>query len=175
MYYAKLISLIKKEEIKMNLKSNKGYTGIDISVAMIIILIFIPTIFGIVYNLQRVRAKSEREANSVNVAVDVLEIAKAMPYSDVTISENSAFIERLNNKYSNLQILEDESKIANFTYIDNNNIHYKIEMDITNQYPSEIEESQKMDYVKKITVNVIYPIGNTTKSINISTILKNST
>lgn len=158
----------------MNLRNNKGYTGIDISVAMIIILIFIPTIFGIVYNLQKVRAKSEREANSINVATDVLEIAKSIAYSDVTISENSGFIARLNNKYSNLQILNDENKLASCTYIDNNNIHYKIEINVANQYPSGIEESEKMDYVKKVTVTVTYPVGNSTKSINISTILKNN-
>ena len=157
----------------MNLRNNKGYTGIDISVAMIIILIFIPTIFGIVYNLQKVRAKSEREANSINVATDVLEIAKSIAYSDVTISENSEFIARLNNKYSNLQILNDENKLVNCSYIDNNNIHYKIEVDVANQYPSEIDESEKMDYVKKVTVTVTYPVGNSTKSINISTVLKN--
>ena len=157
----------------MNLRNNKGYTGIDISVAMIIILIFIPTIFGIVYNLQKVRAKSEREANSINVATDVLEIAKSIAYSDVTISENSEFIARLNNKYSNLQILNDENKLVNCSYIDNNNIHYKIEVDVANQYPSEIDESEKMDYVKKLTVTVTYPVGNSTKSINISTVLKN--
>ena len=110
----------------MNLRNNKGYTGIDISVAMIIILIFIPTIFGIVYNLQKVRAKSEREANSINVATDVLEIAKSIAYSDVTISENSEFIARLNNKYSNLQILNDENKLVNCSYIDNNNIQYAL-------------------------------------------------
>ena len=157
----------------MNLRNNKGYTGIDISVAMIIILIFIPTIFGIVYNLQKVRAKSEREANSINVATDVLEIAKSIAYSDVTISENSEFIARLNNKYSNLQILNDENKLVNCSYIDNNNIHYKIEVDVANQYPSEIDESEKMDYVKKVTITVTYPVGNSTKSINISTVLKN--
>lgn len=157
----------------MNLRNNKGYTGIDISVAMIIILIFIPTIFGIVYNLQKVRAKSEREAISINVATDVLEIAKSIAYSDVTISENSEFIARLNNKYSNLQILNDENKLVNCSYIDNNHIHYKIEVDVANQYPSEIDESEKMDYVKKVTVTVTYPVGNSTKSINISTVLKN--
>ncbi len=155
----------------MNLKSNKGYTGIDISITMIIILIFIPTIFGIVYNMQKTRSKSEREANSINVATDILEIAKSLNYSDVVLTENSQFIMQLDNKYSNLQAVNN---IANCTYIDNNKVHYKIEVAITNYYPQEIEESEKGDYVKQITVTVAYPIGNTTKSINISTVLQNN-
>ena len=36
----------------MNLRNNKGYTGVDISVAMIIILIFIPTIFAVVNSIR---------------------------------------------------------------------------------------------------------------------------
>ena len=158
----------------MNLRNNKGYTGIDISVAMIIILIFIPTTFGIVYNMQKTRVRSERVANCINVATDVLELAKNMDYSEVIISENSEFIRNLNNNYLDLQILENTDNIVNCSYIDNSNVHYKIEVSITNQYPSEIQESEKRDYVKKITVTVTYPVGNTTKSINISTVLKNN-
>ena len=158
----------------MNLRNNKGYTGIDISVAMIIILIFVPTIFGIVYNLQKTRARTERNAIAVSTAVDILEIAKTINYSNVVISENSEFISQINNDYLNLQISEDTEDTVTCTYIDDNNVHYRIEVNITNQYPSEIQESEKRDYVKKITVTVDYPVGNTTKSINISTILENS-
>ena len=42
----------------MNLRNNKGYTGIDIAIAMIIILIFVPTIFGIVYKYSYCKCES---------------------------------------------------------------------------------------------------------------------
>lgn len=154
----------------MNFKNNKGYTGIDISVAMIIILIFIPTIFGIVYNMQKIRAKSERESKAISIATDVLEIARSLDYSDVVISnEDSGLKNLLNNKYTNLEI---SNNTANCSYSDNN-VHYKIQVIVSNYYPSGIEDDEKHDYVKQVTVTVTYPTGNTTKSINISTVLQN--
>ena len=155
----------------MNFKSNKGYTGIDISIAMIIILIFIPTIFGIVYNLQKARARTEREAVAINIATDVLEIAKSLNYSEVSISnENSEFKTLLNNKYSNLQ---NSNNTVNCNYSDVNNIHYKIQVTVSNYYPADIEVQDQNDLVKQITAEVMYPVGNSTKSINISTVLQN--
>lgn len=155
----------------MNFKSNKGYTGIDISIAMIIILVFIPTIFGIVYNLQKIRSRTERETIAVNIATDVLEIARSLNYSEVFISnENSEFKTILNNKYSNLEI---SNNTVNCNYSDVNNIHYKIQVTVSNYYPADLEVQEQNDFVKQITVEVMYPLGNSTKSINISTILQN--
>ncbi len=157
----------------MNFKSNKGYTGIDISVAMIIILIFIPTIFGIVYNMQKISAKSEREAKAINIATDVLEMAKSLDYSEVAIlNEDSELKNSLNNKYTDLEI---SNNTANCSYSDNN-VHYKIQVTVSNYYPTDLEESEKenKDFVKQITVTVTYPVGNSTKSIDISTVLKNN-
>ena len=155
----------------MNFKNNKGYTGIDISIAMIIILIFIPTIFGIVYNLQKARARTERETIAVNIATDVLEIARSLNYSEVFISnENSEFKTLLNNKYSNMQ---NSNNTVNCNYSDVNNIHYKIQVTVSNYYPADIEVQDQNDLVKQITAEVMYPVGNSTKSINISTVLQN--
>ena len=155
----------------MNFKSNKGYTGIDISIAMIIILVFIPTIFGIVYNLQKIRSRTERETIAVNIATDVLEIARSLNYSEVFISnENSEFKTLLNNKYSNMQ---NSNNTVNCNYSDVNNIHYKIQVTVSNYYPADIEVQDQNDLVKQITAEVMYPVGNSTKSINISTVLQN--
>jgi len=159
----------------MNLRNNKGYTGIDISVAMIIILIFIPTIFGIVYNLQRTRARTEREVVAVGVATDIIEIAKNLDYLDVVISnEDSEFKSALSNKYTNLQISNDQENTLNCSYSDNNDVHYRIQVSVTNYYPSEINESDKKNYVKQISATVTYPVGNSTSSIDISTVLQNN-
>ena len=155
----------------MNFKNNKGYTGIDISIAMIIILVFIPTIFGIVYNLQKIRSRTERETIAVNIATDVLEIARSLNYSEVFISnENSEFKTLLNNKYSNMQ---NSNNTVNCNYSDVNNIHYKIQVTVSNYYPADIEVQDQNDLVKQITAEVMYPVGNSTKSINISTVLQN--
>lgn len=153
----------------MNLRNNKGYTGIDISVAMIIILILIPTTFGIVYNLQKTSVRTEREVIALNITTDILEIAKNLDYSEVVISsEDSGFKQVLSNKYTNLQVLNVPENTLNCTYVGNNDVHYKIQVSIFS------DDLEKINFVKKITVTVTYPVGNSTKSLDISTVLQNN-
>ena len=56
----------------MNLKSSKGFIGTDLTVAMIIIIITIPTIFGILYNIAKSNNYAKRQAYAVKIATDVL-------------------------------------------------------------------------------------------------------
>lgn len=179
--------LIKKEGKDMNLRNNKGYTGVDISVAMIIILIFIPTIFAVVNNIQRLNAKAERQANAVNIATDILEIAKSLNYDGVetVISETDpdtkkAFITSLNAKYGTptyeaiaSDTVEDKYRYVYYSYSGEKNVHYRIQIGVLNYEPENVQSSA--DLVKKIKVTVTYPIEKNTKNIDISTVLqKNS-
>ena len=90
--------------MKKFLKKNNGFTGVDISISIIVILIFVPTIFGVVYNIQKTNAGIERKTNAVNIATDVLEIVKSEQYSDITVS-NSKLVTDLNNKYTKIKYL----------------------------------------------------------------------
>ena len=165
----------------MNLRNNKGYTGVDISVAMIIILIFIPTIFGIVYNIQRINGRAERQSNAVNIATDILEIAKSLNYNDVNISDSGLLKTQLENKYTSssqnaeIDVLENEYEYLYFTYVGENEVHYRIQVGILKYFPEGVEKKDENDLVKKIKVTVTYPVGNNTKKVEISTVLqKNS-
>ena len=163
----------------MNLKNNKGYTGIDVSVAMIIILIFIPTIFGIIYNLQRIRVRTEREANAIDIATDVLEIAKNLEYTDVVISNQNEFKTKLDTRYSNatydssIDTQETNYNYMYYAHTGTNKEHYRIQIGILNYHPDGETNIESKDFVKRIKVKVTYPIGKTTKSIDISTVLQN--
>ncbi len=163
----------------INLRNNKGYTGIDISIAMIIILIFIPTIFGIVYNMQKYRTRTEREASALNIATDILELAKSLDYSNINFEDTGVLKEILNTKYSqsevnsSIDINEDGYVYDYYTTIGTNNEHYRIQIGILKYFPENVVENND-GFVKKVKVIVTYPIGNSTKSINISTVLKNN-
>lgn len=126
----------------MNFRNNKGFTGIDISVSVIIILILIPTIFGIVYNMQKTRVKTERQAEAVDIATNVLETVKNTEYEEVTGST--------------------------YSYEGKNKVHYNVAIEVQ-KMPNENVE----DLLKKVKVTVTYPIGNETKSIDISTLIQN--
>ena len=152
------------------LRSNKGYTGIDISIAMIIILIFVPTIFGIVYNLQKSRIKTEREATAVGIAVDILEIARSLNYNDLNLTEGE-FKTILDNKYEVSSQNSNTENDAYYTFIKDNDNRYKIQVSVLKYTPENISNTD--DFVKQVKVIVTYPIENTTNSIDISTVIQN--
>lgn len=159
----------------MNFRKNNGFTGIDISITMIIILIFIPTVFGIVYNIQKTNVSIKRESKAVSIAVDVLEIAKAEEYQNVNL-ESSSFLTNLSKNYSASTYTNPETEDSNYEYIyyamtGEENEHYQIQIGLQNYYPSSTEQE---DLIKKIKVTVFYPVGNTIKNIDISTILQNT-
>lgn len=155
----------------MNLRNNNGYAGIDISVALLIIVIFITTIFGVVYNIEKTNNAVRRESKAVSIITDILETAKTYGKTDVKLENKESFSNEMENKqYKNTQsTLEPTGDIIKqYSFEDENKEHYKI--DITLSYPNNEEN----ELVRKITVSVEYPVGNNTKTVEISSILQAS-
>ena len=142
----------------MDFRNKKGITGIDISIAVIAILIFIPTIFGAIYNIRATKSVVNRQAVSIAKAVEILEEAKGQNIDDV---ENY-----LKSKYTGT------TGNGGFeTSMTKNEVSYKIE--VSYQNPSQYVEGDTSTYfVKKVIAKITYPTGNTTKTIEMSTILK---
>ena len=139
----------------MNLRKQNGFSGIDMSITVLIILLFIPTTFGMVYNLGEYKSRLNRLSTSVNLAVEIIEEAKAITYSSIDLDEVEEYMQR---KYNSDSVIK-------------NNVAYKI--DITYENPSEYKkEDASTHIVKKIKVKITYPIGKETKDIEISKILK---
>lgn len=160
----------------MNFRKNNGFTGIDISISMIIILIFIPTVFGIVYNIQKTNVSVKRESKAVSIAIDVLEIAKSKPYDAVKLEASSDFLTSLNKNYSQSTYTNSSTEESDYEYIyysltGEDDEHYQIQIGLQNYYPSSTEQE---DLIKKIKVTVFYPVGNMIENIDISTVLQNT-
>ena len=163
--------------MKRNLRKNGGFAGIDISISMIIILIFIPTIFGIVYNIGKINAEVKRKSTAVGIATNVIEIVKSENYEDISFTENSKLITDIGQKYksSNYKNTEKEEDGYNYSYYltyGEKDEHYQIQVGVKNYYPQEDTEQQ--DLIKIIKVRVFYPYGNKVKDINISTVKQNT-
>ena len=150
----------------MNLRNNKGMTGIDISISIIIILLFIPTTFGIVYNIQKNNNAIVSESVALKIATDILETAKVLNYQDVSLTANSLFVTQLSNRYRLVNLAGGE-----FSYTGEKNEQYKIILNIENYVPTGREE---FDFVKKLKVTINYPVGNKNKTVEISTVVKNT-
>lgn len=156
--------------MKKNLRKNGGFAGIDISISMIIILIFIPTVFGIVYNIGKINAGVKRKSTAVGIATNVIEIAKSENYEDISFSENSKLITDIKQKYaeSSYTNTEKEEDGYNYSYYwiaGEQDEHYQIQVGIKNYYPEDSEENQ--DLIKIVKVRVFYPYGNKIKDVNI--------
>ena len=102
--------------MKKIFKKNNGFTGIDISISMIIILIFIPTIFGIVYNIQKINADVKRKSAAVNIATNVLEIVKSEEYSDIITTESKLTTD-IKRKYEESTYKNTEKEETRYSYI----------------------------------------------------------
>ena len=78
----------------MNLRKNNGITTIDFSVAIMILLVTIPVMFGIAYNFLKDDNYAIREATAVRVATEVIEMAKSTNFDEITLNDESSFIRR---------------------------------------------------------------------------------
>lgn len=160
----------------MNLRKNNGFTGVDISIAVIIILIFIPTIFGIAYNINRTDAAAQTQSQALRIASDVLEIAKSEEYQDVTLQTGSQFLTDLNASYTSSAYTDTEEADYEYIYYQTTgekNQLYQIQIGLKNYYPTDVTEAEKVDVIKLVKVTVFYSVGSEKKTVNISTVLQN--
>ena len=159
----------------MNFKSNKGVVGIDIAIAMIILMVTVPTMFGIAYNVTKDNNYARRESYAVKIATEIIETAKATEFDEISFKSDSLFIEELDKNYKKSSKLdsETEEEIYEYTYYTcegNDEEHYQIQIGLSKNG----DETSQQDLAKKIKVTVIYPVGNKEKEIDISTVIENT-
>ena len=133
----------------MNLKSEKGITQIDITVAIILIALFIAIIASLMTNINSNSNSIQRKAEATNYAINEIENLKAADFDTI-------------------DSLAGEENIGNTGY-------YK-KVTITDY--ADLEENQGNDtiisgLVKKVTVEISYKDGNTTQTIDLSTVITN--
>ena len=139
----------------MNLRKNKGFTGIDISIAIIIIVIFASVITTLLYNFEIQSKKVERKNQATSIIVDILEYAKGSNFNDIT-SENLENYE--NEKYNDLKVYTITIKCENETDA----------LDIVSENNTDI-----MHVAKKVTVSIKYLVGKEEQSVETYTWILN--
>ena len=146
----------------MNLRKNDGFAGIDILISLIIILIFITTGFGTVYNIGKTNNSVKRKTTAVTIATDILDKSKSLEYENVSLEEGMELANYLTS--SEYVLIEDGTYRKRI-----NNTNYNVAIDILDYRPSQ-EDTESL--VKTIKVKVTYPVGNSTESIDISTVIQ---
>lgn len=158
----------------MNLRNNKGFVGVDISVAVIILLVMVPTIMGLVFNISSVRKRSEVKTGALNIAINAIEAAKG-----TTLSDNATYKQEILNKIANIYNLsqdkeptqdveiiaaEDEAKIF-LKYAS-----YDLKIYVTDYSEDNTEALE--NYVKKVKAVVSYKITKDTETIDLTSIVR---
>ena len=135
---------MKKNKLITQIKSNKGFSGIEITVALVVLMIFVPLIVMIFTNIYLSYTNSRRNAEATAYATQIMEQIEKMYYADVTSAKLSNVIEQMNIPKG-----------------------YGIQLEV-NSYNEDDET--KEDLVKTVIVNINYKVGKQTQSIRFETV-----
>ena len=130
----------------MNFKSEKGATGIDITISIIIIGLFIGLIVSLMYGINKSSKDIERKTEATNYAISEIEKLKAEDFDTLESKQTSGYIDGT-PYYKTIKVVD---------YAD-------------------LEENQGEDkergLIKKVTVEISYKSGKEDKKVELSTAL----
>ena len=135
----------------MKLKDNKGVTGADLSVALIVIVLFAGIISALVYNFGMASKAVNRKATATNIAISKIEELKAI---------NTA------EQYDNLPAQEIIYKNESGQTVQSG--PYKVTTQITKY--SDLKQGLQ-DVIKIAKVTVEYSVGKENESLDLSTVI----
>ncbi len=135
----------------MNLKNNKGFTGIDISVATIVFIVFASIISMLFYNMAVSSKKIERKTVATNLCIEIIEALKESPFDKLTKTEEASM------DIETLQTISGKT------------------INLPNGYVPEIiiEDYKEENVIKILRVTISYKENNKNEEITIETLVKN--
>lgn len=144
--------------MKKFLKNNKGLTGADALLAVALIVLFSGIIATISYNIYIATSSLKRSSKAIEYITDVFEHAKTEYYDDVTAQN---LVDYFNGKFI-------DKRTEAFVEDTQSDKPYIIKISVTNYNTTE-NNTEKLDLVKEIEVEVHYKLGNKTKEIKMKT------
>ena len=154
----------------MNLRKNGGFIGLDVSAAVIILLVAIPIITGMIYNITSLNNDTKRKSQAINIAVNSLEIAKGIDIDKLNIKKLSEEIIKSYDEYINEEEQTDEKDVIILRMDD---ITYKLKIDVVDYKEKNRKDPENVEYnkVKTVSVDVIYKLGDKKKDIYLNTVV----
>ena len=137
----------------MNFRSEKGFTGIDIAVSVVIIFIFISIIAMLSYRINSTSKEIQLKSDAIYVAINEIEDAKSKGLEEFkgrsVADGNSVVVENVETEkqgyYKTITLLD-------YTDLDGN-------------------ADKTKDIVKKVTVKITYMYKAKEQSVELSTLL----
>lgn len=128
------------------MKSEKGYTGVDIAISIVVITIFISIITALTYRFNSSSKEMELKSEALTIATNKLEEIKSESIENV-VTENEEEIRTKQGFYQKVDVTDATRLIED----------------------TEIAKVEGL--VKKATVTVSYKYRNETKKVELSTII----
>ena len=100
----------------MKIKSEKAFTGIDITIAIIVITTFVAIISVLFYNINFSTEKSERKSKATYYAIDEIEKIKIMDFSEICAKEGELECQNVQldeGYYKTIEIIDYRDTIEN--------------------------------------------------------------
>lgn len=154
----------------MNLRNNKGYVLTDVSVSIIILLIIVPVIMGIVYQINITQRTIETKSEAINIAINAVEAAKGISVDKLDEKE---IIEELMGDgeriYSITKETDNSAKIITHDEKGNEKFSYLLLLSLKDFGATQGESS---NVVKTVNATVRYRLKGENKEISLSTVVK---
>ncbi len=138
----------------MLVKEEKGLTGVDIAISIVVITIFIAMIANLIANINLNTQDIKRKSTATSYAIQEIEKVKAQGYIDDYNSKG------IDSEY----VLKDEDIYSNFEF---SGYHKKVT--IKDYVLVKNNKNKKQDIVKEITVEISYKLGGKDKKVTITT------
>lgn len=144
----------------MKVKSEKGITNIDITVSIILITLFVSIIATIMYTIHANSTSMNRKTEAMNYAINEIENIKAQDFDTLQDTNEEA------NEF--VDIIDTEGNTTGYAK--------KVTIiDYANLPENKENDAILLGLVKKVTVEIAYKVGNTTQTVDLSTVItKNS-
>lgn len=146
------------------MKNQKGYTGVDIAISVVVITIFIALIGTLVFNFNSNSNEIEYRSKALDYAINEIERLKALDINDQEIINSETATSK--GTAAENEILDENNKGTGY--------YEKIEVVDAKDIMSDSDLGGRVGVsglVKKVTVTVSYQFRNQTKSVELSTIV----
>ena len=137
------------------MKSEKGFTGVDIAISVVVLFIFVSLIISLIYGINSSSKEVELKSEATALAVEEIENIKTKK------------IETLESELDNQEIKYGASEQEAETQQIKDGFYRRI---IIQDY-NDLDKSKVPDIVKKVTVQILYRIKAQEQKVELSTVL----
>lgn len=134
----------------MKLKSEKGFTGVDIAISIVVLFIFVSLIAMLIYNFNISAKQATRKTTAINLAIEEIENIKNKGFTELENIDTTPNIETGEEGFLKTIVVEDYKDIAE---------------------TEGITEAKKKELVKRVKVTISYNSQGKEENVELSTIL----